>query len=327
MEIIVDNSIKIFSGRAHPDLAEEIAQKLGIKLGKITINDFPDGEIHIQIEESLRGKKVFLVQPTCNPVNQNIMELLIMADACRRASAEQITAIIPYLGYSRQDKKVTGREPISSKMIINLFGTAGIDRIVSVDLHVPQIQAFFDKPFDHLTAFTTITNYIKQKKLVNPVIVSPDAGRAKIAEKYASYLGYPMIIMHKTREGVGGRDVSLSGIIGDPKDKTPIIIDDIMAGGSTVKQALSLLENGCREEIYFAISHPILIGKALERLSHDAIKEVIVTNSVPVKDKQKLLPKITVLSLADLLSDVIYRVHHNRSVSEVFQSEQLDFPV
>ncbi len=321
------NNIKIFSGRSHPDLAKEIADKLNTPLGKIKINNFPDGEIHVQIEESLRGKKVFLVQPTCNPVNQNIMELLILVDAFRRASAGSINVIIPYFGYSRQDKKSTGREPISAKLVTNLLSTAGVDRIVSVDLHVPQIQAFFDKPFDHLTAFTTITNYLKKKDLINPVIVSPDAGRAKIAEKYASYLGYPMIIMHKTREGIGGKDVSLSGIIGDPKDKTPIIIDDIMAGGSTVKQALSLLKNGCREEIYFAISHPILIGKALERLSHPAIKEVIVTNSVPVKEKQKLLPKMTILSLSDLLSDVIYRIHNNVSVSEVFQSEELDFPV
>ncbi len=322
-----NNNIRIFSGRSHPDLAKEIADKLNTPLGKIKINNFPDGEIHVQIEESLRGKKVFLVQPTCNPVNQNIMELLILVDAFRRASAGSINVIIPYFGYSRQDKKSTGREPISAKLVTNLLSTAGVDRIVSVDLHVPQIQAFFDKPFDHLTAFTTITNYLKKKDLINPVIVSPDAGRAKIAEKYASYLGYPMIIMHKTREGIGGKDVSLSGIIGDPKDKTPIIIDDIMAGGSTVKQALSLLENGCREEIYFAISHPILIGKALERLSHPAIKEVIVTNSVPVKEKQKLLPKMTILSLSNLLSDVIYRIHNNVSVSEVFQSEELDFPV
>ncbi|MFW5890781.1 MAG: ribose-phosphate diphosphokinase [bacterium] len=321
------NNIKIFSGRVHPELAGEIAEKLNIPLGKIKITNFPDGEVHVQIEESLRGKKVFLIQPTCIPVNESIMELLIMVDACRRASAEQITAIIPYFGYSRQDKKETGREPISAKLVMNLLSTAGVDRIVSVDLHQPQIQAFFDKPFDHLTAFTTIANYLKKKNLENPVIVSPDAGRAKIAEKYASHLGYPMIIMHKTRKGVGGQDVSLSGIIGNPKDKTPIIIDDIMAGGSTVKQALALLDNGCREEIYFALTHPILIDKALERLSHPAIKEVIVTNSVPVKEKQDNLSKITILSLANLLSDVIYRIHHNISVSEVFQTEELDFPV
>ncbi len=322
-----DENITIFSGRAHPGLAHEIANKLDTELGKIRVLNFSDGEIHVQIEESIRGKNVFIVQPTCYPVNENLMELLIIIDACRRASAEQITAIIPYFGYSRQDKKSTGREPISAKLVTNLLYTSGADRIVSVDLHVPQIQAFFDKPFDHLTAFALITNYFKNKNLVNPVIVSPDAGRAKIAEKFASRLGYPMIIMHKTRKGIGGKDVSLTGIIGDPRDKTPIIFDDIMAGGSVVNQALSLLENGCREEIYFAISHPILIGKAIERLSHPAIKEVLVTNSVPVRDKQKLLPKIKILSLADLLADVIYRIENNISVSEVFQSVELDFPV
>ncbi len=322
-----DKNVTIFSGRSHPDLANEIANKLNTQPGKIRIENFSDGEIHVQIEESIRGKKVFIVQPTCNPVNENLMELLIIIDACRRASADQITAIIPYFGYSRQDKKSTGREPISAKLVTNLLYTAGADRIVAVDLHVPQIQAFFDKPFDHLTAFTLITNYFKNKNLINPVIVSPDAGRAKIAEKFASYLGYPMIIMHKTRTGIGGKDVSLTGIIGDPKDKTPIIIDDIMAGGSVVNQALSLLENGCRDEIYFAISHPILIGKAIDRLSHPAIKEVIVTNSVPVKDKTTYLPKLTILSLAGLLSDVIFRIDNNMSVSEVFQGVEMDFPV
>lgn len=323
----MEKGIKLFSGRAHPRLAMEIAKKLNTELGKITINDFSDSEIHVQIEESIRGKKVFIIQPTCGPVNKNIMELLIIIDACRRASARQITAIIPYFGYSRQDKKSTGREPISAKLVTNLLSVAGVDRIVAVDLHVPQIQAFFDKPFDHLTAFKIIANYLKSKDIINPVIVSPDAGRARIAEKYASYLNYPMLIMHKSRKGIGGREVSFGGIIGDPIDKTPIIIDDIMAGGSTINQALTLLKNGCRNEIYFALSHPILIGKAIERLSHPAIKEIIVTNSVPVIEKQNLLPKIKILSLADLLSDVIYRIHHYISVSEVFHIESIDFPV
>lgn len=320
----MDNA-KIFSGTSHPKLAQDIASKLNVKLGKIAIDTFPDGECHVQIEESIRGKVIYLIQPLSFPVNENIIELLVMIDACKRASAKSINAVIPYFAYGRQNKKSTGREPISSKLLTNLLNTAGVDRIISVDLHKPQIQGFFDKPFDHLSAFTIISEYLKSKDIKNPVVVAPDTGKAPLAIKYASMLDCPMIIMYK-KKLKGGKVIS-GGIIGDPKDKTPIIVDDMMANGTAMVQAEALLEKGCRPEIYFGISHPILLDTALKKLSHPAVKEVVVTDTIPVYYKKEILPKITILSIADLLSDVIYRVYHNKSVSEVFHKKQIDFPV
>jgi ribose-phosphate pyrophosphokinase len=316
---------KIFSGRAHPGLTKEIVDKLDTELGKIELADFSDSEIHVQINESVRGKDIYIVQPVCNPVNKNLMELLIIIDAARRASAQNINAIVPYFGYSRQTKKSTGREPISAKLVANLLATAGAGRIVSVDLHKPQLQAYFDKPFDHLSAVATISNHIKSKPIVNPVIVAPVVGKAKLAEKYAGFLGYPLAIIHKKASLIA--DSRFGGLIGEVKGMTPIIVDDIMAEGSAIDQALTLLEYGCRPEIHFAFTHPILLHSAMDKLQHDAIKEVITTNTIPVDDKQARLPKLTILSIADLLSDVIYRIHHHMSVSKVFQQQSLDFPV
>jgi len=317
---------KIFSGRAHPEIAKQIANKLNIELGKISIANFPDGEIYVQVEESVRGKDTFIIQPFAYPPNDNIMELLIIVDALRRASAKTITVVIPYFGYARQSQKTTGREPISCKLVMNLLATTGIDRVVSVDLHKPQIQAFIDKPFDHLSACALISNYFRQKNLVNPIIVAPDLGKAKLAEKYSSFLGYPMMIMYKKKDK-DKKGITFGGVIGDPKGTTPIIIDDMIANGTAVKQALALLDDGCRPEIYFAITHPILIGDSLQKLSHPAIKEVVVTDSLPVEDKKQKLSKITILHLADLLSEVIYRIQHKMSISEVFQKQKLDIPI
>ncbi len=316
---------KILSGRAHPELTRHIVDKLGMEEGKIELSDFSDSEIHVQINESVRGKDIYIVQPVCQPVNKNLMELLIIIDATRRASAKHINAIIPYFGYSRQTKKSTGREPISAKLVTNLLSTAGAGRIVSVDLHKPQLQAFFDAPFDHLSAVPTISNYIKSKQIVNPVIVAPVVGKAKLAEKYAGFLGYPLAIIHKKAQMVANSH--FGGLIGDVKDATPIIVDDIMAEGSAIDQALSLLDYGCLPEIHFAFTHPILLNSAMEKLKHEAIKEVITTDTIPVRHKKNELPKLTVLSIADLLSDVIYRVHNHMSVSKVFQQQSLDFPV
>ena len=316
---------RVFSGRAHLVLAKEIAQKLNIDLGKIRIENFPDSEIHCQIEESIRGKNVYIIQPICYPINENIMELLIMVDAFKRASSGTINAVIPYFGYCRQNKKSKSREPISVKLIMNLLATAGVDRIISIDLHKSQIQAYFDKPFDNLSACALISNYIKTKDIPNPVIVAPDVGKAKLAEKYSNVLGYPIIIMYKKKYD---KTKSLfGGIIGNPEGKTPIIIDDIIANGTAVDQALAFLDYGANKEIYFAVTHPILTQKAMEKLTNDAIKEVIVTNSVPVGAKRDILPKITILSLADLLSEVIYRVQTNQSISNLFHQQKLDIPV
>ena len=321
-------NVKIFSGRTHQELAKQIAEKLHMKLGDIIINNFPDGEIQVQINESIRGKNIFIIQPTSHPVNESIMELLIIIDACRRASAKEISVLIPYFGYSRQSKKSTGREPISAKLVTNLLVKAGADRLISVDLHKPQIQAYMDKPFDHLSACGIFLNYLKKKKFNNPVIVAPDLGKAKLAEKFSSFLNYPMIIMYKKKLIKDkNKDVRFGGIIGDVKDKTPIIVDDIIANGTAVNQALALLDYGCKDEIYFTATHPVLLADAMKRLTHPAIREVIVTNSIPVEHKKKNLPKLQILSLADMLAEVIYRIQHNLSVSEVFHKQRIDFPV
>ncbi|RKY03567.1 phosphoribosylpyrophosphate synthetase [Candidatus Poribacteria bacterium] len=313
------DDFRLFSGRANPELAEEVAEELGVKLGKIRIRTFPDTEVHAQVEESVRGTDVYIIQPTCPPVNDNLMELLIMIDAFRRASVRQITAVIPYYGYSRQDRKATGREPISARLVADLLVTAGVDRVVSVDLHTPQIQGFFKIPMDHLTALYTFVEYFKKKDLTNAVIVSPDVGRAKLAEKYASLLELPLVLMHKRRAGICGDTVEVVEIVGDVKGKVPIVIDDIIASGSIINQVRRLREAGA-EPAYLAITHPVLVGKSLEHLRSDDVREVVVTNTIPIPDwkREKLGPKLKVLSIAPLLAKVIAKIHRHESVSEVF---------
>ena len=323
----VRSDFRLFAGSANPALAKDIAAILGVELGKITIGPFPNLETRIQIEESIRGTDIYIVQPTSQPANENLMELLITIDAMKRASARQITAIIPYFGYSRQDHKTTGREPISAKLVANLLTTAGASRVMAIDLHVPQIQGFFDIPMDHLTAVTTLANYFREKQVENGVIVAPDAGRAKLAEKYADILGLPLAIMHKRRTGIDGQGVKFVELVGDVKGKTPIITDDeIQTGGTIRQQAIALAEAGA-EPAYVCIAHPILVGPALERLNHPSIREVVTTNTIPVPAEKQLDGKIKVLSIAPLLSEAILRVHQHRSVSQVFRDQHLDFPV
>lgn len=333
MSILIDqdqqvrNDFRLFAGRANPALAKEIAAILGVELGKITIGPFPNSETRVQIEESIRGTDIYIVQPTCEPANENLMELLITIDAMKRASARQITAIIPYFGYARQDHKTTGREPISAKLVANLLTTAGASRVMAIDLHVPQIQGFFDIPMDHLTALTTLANYFRDKQIENGVIVAPDVGRAKLAEKYAKILRLPLAIMHKRRNGADGQDVEFVELVGDVKDKTPIIIDDeIATGGSIYEQAQALAAAGAKPA-YVSIAHAVLVGPALERLSHPSIREVVTTDTIPVPAEKQLDGKIKVLSIASLLAQAILRVHQHRSVSQVFRDQHLDFAV
>lgn len=310
----LNENFRLFCGRANPKLGQEIADFLEVSLGEVRITTFPDSEIHAQIEESIRGDDIYIIQPTCHPVNQNLMELLVMIDAFRRASARQITAVIPYYGYSRQDRKATGREPISAKLVANLITKAGADRVVSIDLHAPQIQGFFDIPMDHLTAFTVLSEYFSKKSLDNSVIVSPDVGRAKLAGKYSNFLGLPMVIMHKRRKA--GK-VEVVEIVGDVKGKDPIVIDDIVASGSIYKHAQALVDAGSNK-VSLSITHPILVRNSLDRLSSPSIKEIVVTNTVPVPEEKRLDGKIKVVSVAPLLGKVIRRIHQNRSVSKVF---------
>ena len=331
MSTPIDQSIRrdfrLFAGSANPALTKEIAAILGVELGKISISPFPNLETRVQIEESIRGTDIYIVQPTSQPANENLMELLIAIDAMKRASARQITAIIPYFGYSRQDHKTTGREPISAKLVANLLTTAGASRVMAIDLHVPQIQGFFDIPMDHLTALTTLTNYFREKQVENGVIVAPDAGRVKLAEKYADILHLPLAVMHKRRTGIDGQTVKFVELVGEVKGKTPIIIDDeIQTGGSIYQQALALSEAGA-EPAYVSIAHAVLVGAALERLNHPSIREVVTTNTIPVPAEKQLDGKIKVLSIAPLLSEAILRVHQHRSVSQVFRDQHLNFPV
>ncbi len=323
----VRHDFRLFAGRANPALAQEISAILGVELGKISIGPFPNSETRVQIEESIRGTDIYLVQPTCQPANEYLMELLITIDAMKRASARQITAIIPYFGYARQDHKTTGREPISAKLVANLLTTAGANRIIAIDLHVPQIQAFFDIPLDHLTAVTTLANYFKDKEVENGVVVAPDAGRAKLAEKYADILSLPLAIMHKRRSGVDGQRVEFVELVGDVSGKTPIVIDDeIATGGSIYQQAKALTAAGANPA-YISIAHAVLVGPALERLKHPAIREVVTTNTIPILPEKQLNGKIKVLSIAPLLAEAILRIHSHRSVSQVFLDQQLIFPV
>lgn len=323
----VRSDFRLFAGRANPALSKEIAAILGVELGKITVEPFPNSETRVQIEESIRGTDIYIVQPTSEPANENLMELLITIDAMKRASARQITAIIPYFGYARQDHKTTGREPISAKLVANLLTTAGASRVMAIDLHVPQIQGFFDIPMDHLTALTTLADYFRGKDIQNGVIVAPDVGRAKLAEKYAKILRLPLAIMHKRRNGADGQDVEFVELVGDVKGKTPIIIDDeIATGGSIYQQAQALAEAGA-EPAYVSIAHAVLVGPALERLEHPSIREVVTTDTIPVPAGKQLDGKIKVLSIAPLLAEAILRIHQHRSVSQVFRDKHLDFAV
>jgi len=322
----LSDDFKLFCGRANPDLGKEIAEILSVSLGKIRISTFADSEVHVQIDESIRGKDIYIVQSTCEPVNENLMELLVMLDAFRRASARQVTAIIPYYGYARQDHKSTGREPISAKLVADLITTAGANRVVSVDLHATQIQGFFNIPMDHLTAVSTLADYFKKNTLENAVIVSPDVGRAKLADKYTDLLHLPMALMNKRRRGVGGSKVEFLEIVGDVEGKTPILIDDVIASGSIAKQAEELVKAGSKE-VCLAITHPVLVGPAMERLQSPAVKELIVTNTIPVPEEKRLGGKVKVLSIAPLLAKAIQRIHQNLSVSQVFIDEKILFPV
>ena len=320
------NELRLIAGRANPELAKEIAAALGVHLCDIRINTFADSETHVQIEESVRGKDVFIVQPTSNPVNENLMELLIMIDACRRASARQITAIVPYFGYARQDHKSTGREPVTAKMVADIITTAGANRVIAVDLHAPQIQGFFSIPMDHLTAVPILAGYFKKKKFKDAVIVSPDAGRVKMAEKYTDILQMPMVVMTKRRKGIGGKELEFYNVVGNVEGKTAIVIDDVISGGSIIKEMDTLFKAGAKA-VYLAITHPILVGAAIDSLRASPIKELIVTNTVPVPEEKQLNGKVKVLSIAPLISKVILAIHENQSVSQIFRDEKLIFPV
>ncbi|TWT28618.1 ribose-phosphate diphosphokinase [Planomicrobium sp. CPCC 101110] len=313
-----DDKLKIFSLNSNQQLAEEIAQNVGIPLGKCSVTKFSDGEIQINIEESIRGCDVFIVQSTSEPVNENLMELLIMVDAVKRASARTVNVVIPYYGYARQDRKARSREPITAKLVANLLETAGVTRAIVLDLHAPQIQGFFDILIDHLLAVPLLSEYFINDSgidLSNVIIVSPDHGGVTRARKMADRLKAPIAIIDKRRPRPNVSEVM--NIIGNVEGKTAIIIDDIIDTAGTMSLAAgALIESGAKE-VYACSTHPVLSGPAVQRINDSVIKELVITNSIALPEHKKS-PKIKQLSVAKLLAETIVRVHEQKSVSTLF---------
>lgn len=304
---------KLFTGTAHPEFAEEIAERLDIPLSDGTVTRFSDGEINAHISESVRGRDVFIIQPTGAPANDNLMELLIMTDALRRSSANSINAIVPYFGYARQDRKAAPRVPISAKLVANLLQVAGIDRMVTIDLHAGQIQGFFDIPVDNLYGSIVFFEYFRQKNLPNPIIASPDIGGVARARYFADKLGLDMVIVDKRREKANVSEVM--NVIGDVTGKDVVLVDDMIdTAGTMVKAAESLKNRGATSVMAFC-THPVLSGPAYERIEKGVLDELVVTNTLPLKQKSE---KIKVLSVATLFAEVIRRVYHNESVNSLF---------
>ena len=307
------DSCLIFSGNANLPLSEKIAKYLNKELGKIRIYRFKDGEICVKVEENVRGKDVFIIQPTCPPVNENLMELLITLDALRRASPRRLTAVLPYYGYARQDRKDQPRVPITAKLVANLLVSAGADRILTMDLHAPQIQGFFDIPVDHLFAAPVIIEYLRNKHFKNPVIVAPDVGGVKMARAFAKRLSASLAIVDKRRESPD--KVEVVHVIGEVKNREAIIVDDLISTGSTLIQAAeTLLQHGATE-VYATCTHPVFAGDAVERLNKSPLKEIIVTDTIP---HTNLPSKIKILTVSALLGEAIKRIHLETSVSSLF---------
>jgi ribose-phosphate pyrophosphokinase len=309
--------LKLLTGNANRVLAEEIAQYLRVPLADAEVTRFSDGEVYVQVNENVRGADVFVIQPTCPPVNDSLMELLIMVDAMKRASARRITAVLPYYGYARQDRKVQSRVPISARLVADLLEAAGIDRVLALDLHAGQIQGFFSVPVDHLFAGPVVMiDYLKKKDLREPVIVAPDAGGVERARAMAKRFDAGLAIIDKRREGPNSA-VAMH-LIGDVKGRDAIVIDDIIDTAGTLVQAVSAIEREGARRILACGVHAVLSGPALSRIKDSPIEEVVVTNSIPLPDEKRNVPRITVLTVAPLLGEAIRRIHDEESVSTLF---------
>jgi len=308
--------LKLFSGRSHPALAREIAGHLGLPLGDVHLTRFPDGESYCQYRENIRGSDLFILQPTGTPVNENLMELLLMVDAGKRASADRITAVIPYYGYARQDRKDKPRVPISSKLVADLLVAAGCDRIVVVDLHAPSIQAFFDIPVDHLFSAPVVIEELRKMALPNLTVVSPDAGGVERARAFAQRLAADLVIVDKRRSGAETSEVM--HVIGDVEGRTCVIVDDIIAtAGTLVGTARALADNGA-QTILGCFTHAVLAGPAMDRVREANLSGLIVTNTLPVPEERLRAGRIRMVSIAPLLGEAIIRIHNNSSVSSLF---------
>ncbi|MSQ76966.1 MAG: ribose-phosphate pyrophosphokinase [Nitrospiraceae bacterium] len=316
----MEKTLKLFSGNANPALAKEICGCLGIGIGAAAISSFSDGEIRIKIDENVRGADVFVVQSCCTPVNNSIMELLIMIDALKRSSAYRITAVIPYFGYGRQDRKDQPRVPITAKLVADLVTTAGADRVLTMDLHAGQIQGFFNIPVDHLYALPVLLGYINKrfaKDLKDVVIVSPDAGGVERARAFAKRLKANLAIIDKRREGPNSTQVM--NIIGDVEGKHAILLDDMIDTAGTIVQGAQACSDKGAKSVWAGCVHPVLSGPALERLQGSRLTEVVVTNTIPLNGKDQQCPKLRVLSVAPLLGEAIKRIHEEKSVSSLFE--------
>ncbi|MDR5659189.1 ribose-phosphate diphosphokinase [Serpentinicella sp. ANB-PHB4] len=310
------SEIKIFSGNANKSLAEKIAKALDLPLGDAQVGTFSDGEVYVNINETVRGTDVFVIQPTDPPVNENLMELLIMIDALKRASAGRITAVLPYYGYARQDRKAKARDPITAKLVADLLTTAGADRILAMDLHAAQIQGYFDIPVDHLLGVPILATHFQNKQIENIVVVSPDLGSVTRARNFANHLDAPIAIIDKRRPKANVSEVM--NIIGDIKDKNVILIDDMIDTAGTITQAADALINFGAKEVYACCTHPVLSGPAIERIQNSSIKELITTDTIQLPENKKI-DKINIVSVDQLFAEAIRRIYQNSSVSEIFE--------
>lgn len=312
-----DSTLCLLSGSANIPLSREIARYLGMDLSPMTTKTFADGETYVQIQESIRGRDVYIIQPTCYPVNDHLMELMVMIDACRRASARRITAVIPYYGYARADRKTAGRESITAKLVANLITKSGADRVIAMDLHSAQIQGYFDIPLDHIYASPVIVDYILSKNLQDIVVVSPDVGGVARARAFAKRLNdAPLAIIDKRRQAHNIAEVM--NVIGDVKGKTAILVDDMIDTGGTISEGARILREQGASQVYACATHAVFSPPAIERLSSGVFEEVIVTNTLPMTP-DRMFPQLTPLSVANLIGEVIWRVHEYTSVSIVFR--------
>lgn len=310
------DKLRIFSGSSNPKLAEKICSELGQTLGRIKVSRFKSGEIYVHYEETIRNCDVFIVQSFSHPINEFFVELLVMIDAAKRASARTINIIVPYYGYARQERKAAPREPISAKMLADVLTTVGANRVITIDLHAPAIQGFFNIPVDHLTALDLLSDYLKSKDIKNPVVVSPDAGRASTAEKLANYLDSPFAIMIKKRPT--HNESVITHVIGDVQGQTPIIIEDLIDTGTTIVNVVESLKERGAEDIYVCATHPLFSGPALQRLDHPYIKEVVVTDSIALPESHS--DRFKVLSVASMLAEATRIIMQGGSISTLFKN-------
>ena len=323
MEIVTKKKLMLFAGTTHRALSEEIAEHLGVPISPGRLSRFASGEIYFRAEDSVRGSDVFIIQTHADPVNESIMEQLVMIDAMKRASAKRITAVIPYYGYSRQDKKGLAREPISAKLIADLITVAGANRVVSVDLHAGQIQGYFDFPFDHLTALPVLTAYLQDELGLHGedlVVVAPDAGRIKTAERLREYLHADLAFLYKRRSRHEAHKIEEMAVVGEVDGRPCVLVDDMIDTAATVAEGASVLAQHGAGPIYAAATHPVLSGKAVQRLEESPIAGVVVTNTIPLPD-EKMFAKLRVLSIAPLIADALRAVFEDASVSEIFHGE------